>query len=299
MCGRFGLANPHRLKAAGVLDAVLPGGSPPNAVSEEAAALLEPRYNIAPTQPVVAARTRGRASVRDSRARSGPPGSGSPEPRIDVLRWGLIPSWAKDPKIGNSLANARAETVAEKPSFRGAWKAGRRCIVFADLFYEWQDLGDATADPRNGDPGTTGRRPVARAPKPPKRPYAIRLADDAPFAFGGLWEEWRNPEAGAEDAAAWVPTCTLITTAPNALMGRIHDRMPVIVPREHYARWLDPELPLEEARALLTPFAPEAMRAYPVTRAVNDPRNDDPGVLTPLPEEPFPGGPAAAPDGSA
>ncbi len=171
----------------------------------------------------------------------------------------------------------------EKPSFRGAWNKARRCLVFADLFYEWRDLGDATADPRNGDPGTTGRRPVARAPKPPKQPYAIRLADDAPFAFGGLWEAWRDPGADPDDPDAWVPTCTLITTAPNALMARIHDRMPVIVPADRYDAWLDPALPLDDARAMLAPYAPEAMRAYPVSRAVNDPKNDDPAVLEPLP----------------
>ena len=159
--------------------------------------------------------------------------------------------------------------------------------MFADLFYEWQDAADATAYPRNGDApgepsGTTGRRSVARAPKPPKQPYAVRMTDDAPFAFGGLWEAWQNPGADGDAAEAWVPTCTLITTAPNALMRRIHDRMPVIVPREQYARWLAPALPPAEARAMLVPYAPELMRAYPVTRAVNDPRHDDPALLAPL-----------------
>lgn len=124
MCGRFESANPYWLKAAGALDAVLP-----DAVSADVAALLEPRYNIAPTQPVVAARTRS--------ARGGERGGGTVgrlDRRVDVLQWGLIPSWAKDPSIGGRLANARAETLGEKPSFRGAWKAGRRCLVFADAF---------------------------------------------------------------------------------------------------------------------------------------------------------------------
>jgi putative SOS response-associated peptidase YedK len=271
MCGRFGLTNPKHLEAHGLLDAVHP-----DAVGDAVPELLEPRYNIAPSQPVLAARTwrrdRGTAEERVER-------------RLDVLRWGLIPSWAKDPKIGNALANARAETVAEKPSFRGAWKGARRALVFADAFYEWYDLADATADPRNGDPGTTGKRLVARAPKPRKQPYAIRLQEDAPFAFGGLWEAWRDPEGAEDDSAAWVTTCTLITTAPNSLLARLHDRMPVIVPREHYDAWLDPETPLDHAHALLVPYAPEAMRAYPVSTYVNRPDHDDPHVLDPLPRD--------------
>lgn len=271
MCGRYGFTNPQQLEDSGLLGTIRP-----DAVSDAVVPWLTPRFNIAPSQPVVAARTR----VRD----------GAPGRRLDVLQWGLIPSWARDPKIGNALANARAETLSEKPAFRGAWKAGRRCLIPADVFYEWRDVGDATADPRNGDPGTTGRRRVARAPKPAKQPYAIRLQENAPFCFGGLWEVWRDRTAGegtgGEDGdaehAAWVPTCTIITTAPNALMRRLHDRMPVIVPPEAYDRWLDPETPIDEARALLAPYAPEAMRAFEVTRYVNDPRNDDPHVLDPL-----------------
>jgi putative SOS response-associated peptidase YedK len=115
MCGRFGLADPDRLKKAGALDAVLP-----DTLGDGVRALLTPRYNIAPTQPVIAAGTRRREE--------------GDERRVDALRWGLIPGWAKDPKIGNSLASARAETVHEKPSFRGAWSKARRCLVFADLF---------------------------------------------------------------------------------------------------------------------------------------------------------------------
>lgn len=265
MCGRFGLADPKQLESRGLLNAVRP-----EAVGDGVADFMVPRYNIAPSQPVIAARVR---------AREGAAAGSAGERRVDVLQWGLIPRWAKDPKIGNALANARAETVHEKPSYRAAWKAARRCLIFADCFFEWHDVGDATADPRNGDPGTTGRRPVARAPKPPKQPYAVRLVDDAPFAFAGLWEAWRDP---ADPGAPWVPTCTLITTAPNTLMARIHDRMPVIVPPETYGRWLDPALPLDDARALLAPYAPETMCAYQVTRYVNDPRNDGPDVLVPL-----------------
>lgn len=273
MCGRFGLTNPARLEAHGLMDALRP-----QEVSDAVPELLVPRWNIAPSQPVLAARTwrrdRGTADERDER-------------RLDVLRWGLIPSWAKDPRIGHALANARAETVEEKPAFRGAWKAGRRALVFADAFYEWRDVEDATADPRNGDraDGTTGTRPVARAPKPRRQPYAVRLEDDAPFAFGGLWEVWRDREAADEEdeESPWVTTCTLITTKPNRLLSRLHDRMPVIVPPEHYDAWLDPDTSLEDARAMLRPYASKPMRAYAVSPYVNSPDHDDPHVLDPLP----------------
>jgi len=134
------------------------------------------------------------------------------------------------------------------------------------------------ADPRNGDPGTTGRRPVARTPRARRQPYAITLADGAPFAFAGLWEAWRDP---ADPAAGVLPTCTLITTAPNALMARIHDRMPVIVPRAAYRAWLDRDAPLAVAAALLAPYPADAMRAVPISTYVNDPRHDDPRVLAP------------------
>lgn len=265
MCGRFGLTEPLQLQRAhGLFERV-----GPDVVSDEATDLFLPRYNIAPSQPVIAART-----VRRERRTA----AERLERRIDVLRWGLIPSWAKDPTIGNRLANARAETVIEKPSFRGAWKAARRCLVFASVFYEWQDVGDTMADPRNGDPGTTGRRLVARRPKPAKQPHAIRMADDSAFAFGGLWEAWRDPQA----PDTLLPTCTLITTAPNRLMARIHDRMPVIIPAAQFDVWLDPQTSHDVAQALLVPYAPTRMRSYPITPYVNSPAHDDPHVLDPF-----------------
>jgi putative SOS response-associated peptidase YedK len=268
MCGRYGFVSP-REQSTITLIAATRAETTGDGVEE----LLVPRFNIAPSQPVIAARTWVRG--------------GTPERRVDAFQWGLIPSWAKDPKIGHSLANARAETVTEKPAFRSAWKRGRRCLVPADVFYEWKDVGDATADPRNGDApgepsGATGKRPIARAPKPPKQPYAIRMKGDAPFCFAGLWEAWRNPAAEEDDPATWVPTLTLITTAPNSLMRRLHDRMPVIVRPAHFDAWLDPETPLDHAQALLAPYAPEAMYAYEVSRHVNSPGNDDPHVLDPL-----------------
>ena len=275
MCGRYGFTSAREQSTIDLI------GTARATVSDAAADLLVPRFNIAPSQPVLAVRTR----VRD----------GAPDRRLDVLQWGLIPAWARDPKIGQSLANARAETITAKPSFRGAWKAARRCLIPADVFFEWRDVDAPADDPRNGDaPGTPPTRPVgggpgarrvARAPKPARQPYAIRLRDDAPFCFGGLWEVWRDPGTERDDPGGWVPTCTIITTSPNPLMRRLHDRMPVIVPRAAYDRWLDPETPLDAAAALLAPYAPDdpaAMHAYEVTRAVNDPRNDDPHVLDPL-----------------
>lgn len=196
---------------------------------------LSPRYNIAPTQPVATV-------IQD--ARSG-------ENRLDIMRWGLIPSWAKDPKIGNNLINARGETVHEKPSFRAAFKR-RRCLIVADGFYEWQTLDDGS-----------------------KQPLYITLTDRRPFGFAGLWEFWTDSATGSE-----LTTCTIITTAPNAFMRNIHNRMPVIVPREEYARWLDPSQ--EDPTALLPllrPYPDELMTAWPVSRRVNSPANDDPALL--------------------
>lgn len=224
MCGRFTLAlSPDQLAAA--FDLEVP---PPED--------LTPRYNIAPTQAVAVIPNR--------------------EPRrVEFFQWGLVPAWAKDPKIGNSLINARGETVAEKPAFRAAFKK-RRCLVLADGFYEWRREGAG-----------------ARAPK---TPMYIQLKDGRPFAIAGLWETWTTP-AGERQL-----TCTLITTAANTLMAPIHDRMPVILPPAAYAAWLTPgDLPAVEALALLQPFDPDQMTARPVSTRVNNPRYDAPDILTP------------------
>ena len=218
MCGRFTLRTPaHRLaEAFGVREL-------PN---------LRPRYNIAPSQDVVAIR----------RAAEGR--------ELALLRWGLIPFWAKDAAIGNRMINARAETVAEKPAFRAAFRR-RRCLIAADGFYEW----------RKTDGGA-------------KQPYYIRLADDAPFAFAGLWERWAPPD---DDA---VESCTLITTAANDLLKPIHDRMPVILAPSDHDAWLDAEAP--SAEALLRPYPADDMIAVPIGRLVNDPRSDEAACIAPL-----------------
>lgn len=233
MCGRFALgAAPESLAALFELEAgALPEG-------------LRPRYNIAPTQPVLAARW----LVPD-----GEPGGRA----LGWLRWGLVPSWAKEFAIGARLINARAETAAAKPAFRSALRR-RRCLVAADGFYEWQRRG-------------RGR----------KQPYLIRLRDGRPFAFAGLWERWRSPEG------LLVESCTLLTTEPNAVCAPIHDRMPVILERRDFARWLDPaEGDPERIRSLLLPFPAEAMSAHPVGPLVNDARIDRPECAAPALELP-------------
>jgi putative SOS response-associated peptidase YedK len=198
----------------------------------EVPAQLRPRYNIAPTQDVAV-------------VASDAPG------RLQFFRWGLVPSWAKDLAIGNKMINARAETLAEKPSYRTPLKR-RRCLVLADGFYEWK------AD---------GKR---------KTPHHIRRRDERPFAFAGLWESWRPPE-GPE-----VRSCTLITTSPNAVMAPIHDRMPVLLAPEAWARWLAAEeLPPGEVAAMLVPYAGDDLVASPVSTLVNIPGNDVPACVLP------------------
>ncbi|HSM80336.1 MAG TPA: SOS response-associated peptidase [Nodosilinea sp.] len=201
-----------------------------------------PRYNIAPTQPLatVVATTE------------------NPAPHFQFLLWGLIPSWAKDPTIGSRLINARAETVAEKPSFRAAFKR-RRCLILADGFYEWQ----------------------AQAGRKTKQPHYIFLKDHAPFAFAGLWEHWSDPTSGGE-----LQTCTILTTAPNELMEPIHNRMPVILPPVDYAAWLDPNYNQPQVlQSMLRPYEAEAMACHPVSTAVNKPQNDSPVCIEPLDAE--------------
>jgi putative SOS response-associated peptidase YedK len=218
MCGRFTLT----VDPADLQDAF--------GLSEPAPAGLTPRYNIAPTQPV--------AVVPNLAPR-----------KLEMFKWGLIPSWAKDPKIGNSLINARGETVAEKPAFRAAFKR-RRCLIPADGFYEWKRAGKT------------------------KTPLYIQLKGGEPFALAGLWEIWTAPDGSA------VNTCTIITTEPNALMKDIHDRMPVILPPSAYDAWLTPgELPAAETQALLKPFAASKMKARAVSSLVNNPRFDSAEIL--------------------
>jgi len=199
--------------------------------------LLTPRYHIAPSQPIAAIRIDPDRATRT----------------LVMLRWGLIPSWAKDPKIGHQCINANSETVAEKPSFRTAFKA-RRCLVIATGFYEWQVQGRT------------------------KQPMWIGLKDKQPFAFAGLWERWQPPDGSV------IETCTILTTDPNELLKPIHNRMPVILAPTAYDQWLDPTVQhAESLKALLRPYPSEELLAYPVSTLVNNPRHDAPDCLEPLP----------------
>ncbi len=171
------------------------------------------------------------------------------ERRLELLRWGLVPAWADDPQVGSRMINARSETAPEKPSFRRAFR-DRRCLIPADGFYEWKRTSDG------------------------KQPYRIHMGDGRPFAFAGLWESW---DKGREE----IRSCAILTTAANALVGEIHDRMPVILAPDAYDVWLDPGSERDELTGLLAPYPEEEMEAYPVSRLVNSPRNNDPRCVEP------------------
>ncbi len=225
MCGRFTLAADTKKLAEAFAGFEIPENLPP-------------RYNVAPSQPIAVVANNGQRQV-------------------EFFQWGLIPSWAKDPAIGNQMINARAETLAEKPSFKNAYRR-RRCLILADGFYEWR-----APSSKEGAGGG-------------KIPMYIRLESGQPFAFAGLWEMWR----AAEDA---ILSCTIITTAPNELMAQIHNRMPVILPPSAYEQWLDPaERNPDDFNSLLKPYPAELMMAYPVSRLVNSPKNDSPELIEPV-----------------
>lgn len=222
MCGRFTL-----FESSQVLSREF-GVPIPNPIA--------PCYNIAPTRPVAVVRNRPEVGERE----------------FALLRWGLIPSWAKDPSIGARMINARAETAPGKPAFRNAFRR-RRCLVPASGFYEW--------------------RKQVRA----KQPYYISLNEKRTMALAGLWERWEGTEG------APIESCTLLTTEANELIAPLHDRMPVILPPESYDLWLNPsEQDPAVLYPLLAPYPPEKMTAYPVSRRVNNPSADDPGLVDPL-----------------
>jgi putative SOS response-associated peptidase YedK len=223
MCGRFTLTADPGVVARRFGAPPLQGGG------------TSPRYNVAPAQTVITVTDDGRR-------------------QLELMRWGLIPAWAKDPAIGSRLINARAETLAEKPAFRAAFRR-RRCLIPADGFYEW------TAGPE-------GKR----------RPMRIRLTSGQPFAFAGLWDEWRPADGGPP-----IRTCTIITCAPNELMATLHHRMPVILTPEAEAVWLDPSITdPERLLPLLVPYPADQMVAYPVSPLVNSPAHDSPQLVLPI-----------------
>ncbi len=192
---------------------------------------------------------------------------GTPDgpPKLSVVHWGLVPSWAKDVKVGQRMINARAETLAEKPAFKPLF-ASRRCIVPMDGFYEWM-------------PGRPDG-PLTKAGKPAKLPVHVRRRDGEPLAVAGLWAAWRDPDADPD--APWLHSATVITTAANGTMRPIHDRMPVILPSEVWAEWLDPaNRDREHLQRLLVPAADDLLVTAEVSILVNDVRNKGPELLDP------------------
>lgn len=195
---------------------------------------LRPRYNIAPTQDVLV--------IRETAAG---------ERTADFLRWGLVPSWARDETIGNRMINLRSETVYEKHGFRGSLRS-RRCLVVADGFYEWQKVGDR------------------------KQPVWIRREDGAPFGLGGIWDHWTAPDSTT------LESCSIITTEPSEFMAPYHDRMPLIVPEQDYSVWLDTEVRDHlQLTDMLRPYTRPDLSAVLVTTRVNNPSNDDAGCIEP------------------
>jgi putative SOS response-associated peptidase YedK len=217
MCGRYTLSTPAgRLAEEFQLD--------------DGAVDLTPSYNVAPTQEVAA------VLEKDGKR------------RLEMLRWGLVPSWADDPEIGARMINARSETAPEKPSFRRAFRS-KRCLIPADGFYEWKR-----------EPGG-------------KQPYYFHMHDGRPFAFAGLWEHW---EKGGS-----LLSCAILTTRANSVLEGIHDRMPVILPPGSYDAWLDPDADKEQLIDLMSPYPGADLETYQVSRFVNSPRNNDERCIEP------------------
>ena len=223
MCGRFSLAATGEEVAAHYQLPEVP--------------FVAPRYNVAPTQPVAAVRL-----------------NQSGERELTFFQWGLIPSWAKDPAMGSKMINARAETAAEKPAFRAAFKR-RRCLLPSTGFYEWLQL--------------EGR----------KQPMYIHPTDDKSRSLAGWREMWPDPEGGLRAPG------TILPTTPKALMESIHNRMPVVLDPLDYATWLDPETAADQLQHLLRPYDDDRLAAYPVSTAVNRPQNDNEACIAPLAEE--------------
>jgi putative SOS response-associated peptidase YedK len=257
---------------------------------------LQPDYNVAPTKPVYAVLTRGargsRAEPEATPAEAARSAAAVPEVarELRVVRWGLVPYWAKDPKIGGRLINARAETVDSKPAFRQAFKR-RRCLLPADGYYEWQAPDGSESDsPRGKAKGAAGGA---------KQPYYIFREDGGPLAFAGLYELWRDAALPDDHERAWLWTAVIITTSAPDELGKIHDRMPMVIQPDRWQEWLDPAASdPADLMALLAPAASIGLTSYPVSTAVNSVRNNgpeltlrvEPGLLGP---DSGPGAPSA------
>ena len=289
MCGRFASARKRQelLEEFGVQ-------------RDRVAEPLRPDYNVAPTKPVYAVVTRRpedtakehgagpESAGPDGAGPDGGPGGAGPDGttghqagehqaaeregvrELRVVRWGLVPFWAKDISIGSRLINARAETVASKPAFRRAF-ARHRCLLPADGFYEWE---------KSGDPKSSR-----------KQPYYIRREDGGVLAFAGLYELWRDKDRPDDDPDSWLWTATIITTRAEDEVGRIHDRMPMVIEPARWADWLDPAATSAEAlHGLMTPAASVHLTTYPVSTEVNSVRHNGPGLIEPMEGDSEPAG---------
>jgi len=244
MCGRYASSRkPEDLAEEFEIDAA--------SVKETIVEPLAPDFNVAPTKQVYAVVER----AQDDEARR----------QLRAVRWGLVPFWAKDPKIGSRMINARMETVTEKPAFRQAF-AKRRCLLPADGYFEWYPTEQK---------GKSG--------KPLKQPFYIHPADDSVMAMAGLYEIWKDPTRDDDDPLRFLWTCTVLTTTATDVAGQIHDRMPLLVEPERYSAWLDPAATdADQLRELLVPAAPGLLEAFPVSTEVNNVRNNGPDLVVPL-----------------
>jgi putative SOS response-associated peptidase YedK len=268
MCGRFASARKRieLLEEFGVQ-------------SDRAEKDLRPDYNVAPTKPVYAVLTRhGKpAEQAGSAGQAGNGDTGPAERQLRVVRWGLVPYWAKDPAIGSRMINARAETVSEKPAYRRAFSR-RRCLLPADGFYEWQQIVE------------DGRKR--------KQPYFIHRADGGPLAFAGLYELWHDKSMPEDSDDAWLWTATIITTTATDEVGQIHDRMPMVIDPASWQDWLDPDNnDVPELRQLLVPAVAGRLTSYPVSTAVNNVRNNGPELLEAASGPSGPSEPRSGPQG--
>jgi putative SOS response-associated peptidase YedK len=241
---------------------------------------LRPDYNVAPTKPVYAVLTRHSGEKESGKDKHGEEKEPGPAQRqLRVVRWGLVPYWAKDPSVGSRMINARAETVAEKPAYRRAFSR-RRCLLPADGFYEWQQVADGG-----------GKR---------KQPYYIYRSDGGVLAFAGLYELWRDPSVPEDDPDSWLWTTTIITTRAEDEVGQIHDRMPMVIEPSAWTDWLDPGLTAAaDLKPMLVPASSGALTSYPVSTAVNNVRNNGPGLRDPIPGAHPPDGGAASSGGAS
>jgi len=271
MCGRYAQSrNVHELRLAFELpEQTLPEEAP--AASWPPLEELEPDYNISPGRPVYA--VLGPPPQADDRGPRGPRS-------LHTLRWGLVPSWAKDRNVGYRMINARGETVADKPAFRTAYRR-RRCLLPADAYYEWQLVAKDGTTQASTSPATDPHHKKRKA-KADKKPYSIHYRDGRPLALAGIFERWRDPEAAEDDPAAWVWSCAVITTEAAPALAHIHERMPVVVPPEDWDVWLDPDSGADDLAHLLGETPVDRFAVDEVSTDVNTIKNNRPELLEPL-----------------